>query len=164
MVRKQKGQALVELAIVMPILVGMIAVLFQLGILFVAYLSLVHEMRDVGRWAAVHPDTYDGTSCSDAGSLFAQVCADAPSVIDPTKLTFSVIQGSDLQTRTCTLPLVNGRCTARPAYVELRMRIQYDAASSLIFLPTNFRLGPWLQVKVPTNLPPYDLSVMVEQH
>src|SRR3981081_2126561 len=99
MVRKLKGQALVELAIVMPILVGIIAVLFQLGILFVAYLSLVHEMRDIGRWAAVHPDTIDGATCSDAGSLFAQVCADAPSVIDTSKLAFSVIQGLDLQTR-----------------------------------------------------------------
>jgi hypothetical protein len=37
-------------------------------------------------------------------------------------------------------------------------------ASSLIFLPTTFRLGPWLNVAIPTSLPTYDYYVMVEQH
>jgi len=57
-------------------------VLFQFGILFVAYLSLVHETRDIGRNVAVHPDTLDGT-CTTAVSLWKQVCDDAPAVIDP---------------------------------------------------------------------------------
>src|ERR1044072_854122 len=93
----QHGQALVELAIVMPILVGIVAVLFLLGILFVAYLSLVHEMRDVGRWAAVHPNTVDVVyrptppaipnppTCNDAllndptnPSLLRHVCLNVP--------------------------------------------------------------------------------------
>ena len=33
--------------------------------------------------------------------------------------------------------------------------------SNLIFLPTNFRFG-WLTVKIPTQLPPYKVSVLVE--
>ena len=36
-----------------------------------------------------------------------------------------------------------------------------EMASNLIFLPTNFRLG-WLATKLPTTLPPYRVSVMVE--
>src|SRR5258708_3949654 len=64
--RRAHGQALVEMAFVMPLLIGIVAVLFQFGILFIAYLSIVHEMRDIGRWVAVHPDTIDGTSCSTA--------------------------------------------------------------------------------------------------
>ncbi len=43
------------------------------------------------------------------------------------------------------------------------MRIQYNA-SSILFLPSAFRLGPWLNVTVPTALPSYDYSIMVEQH
>ena len=50
-----RSQALVEFALVMPVLVGIVAVLFQMGFLFVAYVSLLHATRDVGRWLAVHP-------------------------------------------------------------------------------------------------------------
>src|ERR1700730_16080517 len=76
---RPQGQALVELAIVMPLLIGIVATLFQFGILFIAYLSMVHEMRDIGRWVAVHPDSIDGTNCSTANSLWQQACLDAPS-------------------------------------------------------------------------------------
>jgi hypothetical protein len=150
------------LALVMPVLVGMIVVLFQFGILFIAYLGLVHEMRDIGRYAAVHPDTIDGTSCSSASSLWAQVCNDAPSVVDPSKITFSIVRGNDGQTRSCAA-LSSGHCTARTVGSELRLELRYDA-SSILFLPSTFRFGPWFNVAVPTALPAYDYSIMVEQH
>ena len=151
----------------MPVLVGMIAVLFQFGILFIAYLSLVHEMRDIGRYAAVHPDTVDGTTCSSVdsngnASLWMLMCSDAPSVVDPSKITLTVVSGGDGQTRSCA-SLSSGHCATRPPGVELRMELRYDA-SSILFLPAHFRLGPWLNVAVPTSLPPYDYSIMVEQH
>jgi hypothetical protein len=159
---KHSGQALVELALVMPILVGLITVLFQLGILFQAYLTLAHEMRDIGRWIAVHPDTRDGSSCSDAGSLWQQVCSDVPGVVDPSKITLSILTSTDGVKRDC--PSLSGtRCASRTAGTELRLRLAYDA-STIIFLPANFRLGPFLNVAIPTALPPYDYSVMVEQH
>src|SRR4030088_438152 len=88
-VKKQKAQSLVELAIILPLLVGIVAVLFQFGILFIAYLSLVHETRDIGRYVAVHPDTIDGvaaTACSATSTLWRQVCDDAPSVVDKTRI------------------------------------------------------------------------------
>lgn len=159
--RSDRGQALVELALVMPLMVGLIAVLFQFGILFIAYLSLVHEMRDIGRFAAVHPDTVDGTSCASASSLWAQMCNDAPSVIDPNGVTFSIVQGADGQKRTCTA-LSGGRCTNRPTGVELRMQMQYDL-SKIMFLPASFRLGPWLNVGLNPQVI-YAYSIMVEQH
>src|SRR3954468_1891134 len=135
--RRRDGQALVELAMVMPILVGIVAVLFQFGILFVAYLSLVHEMRDVGRWAAVHPNTLDVVyrptppaianppTCADVAagaSLFRRACDDLPSVVDPNRITLSVVAGTDGQTRSCA-SLTNGACGNRPAYSEVRMRL-----------------------------------------
>lgn len=156
---------------VVPVLFGTAVVLFQFGILFIAYLSLVQEMRDIGRYAAVHPNTVDTgvasptvATCTNAasGSLFRRACDDLPSVIDPNRVTFSVVQGSDGQTRSCAT-LTNSACPNRPAYSELRMRLQYDA-STIIFLPTTFNLGPFLRVAMPTALPAYDYSVMVEQH
>jgi Flp pilus assembly protein TadG len=154
--RSSRAQALVELALVMPLLIGIVAVLFQFGILFVAYLSLIHETRDIGRYVAVHPDTKDGTSCTDAGSLFKQVCDDAPSVIDTGHLqtpTFSPNCAS----------LVSGKCAARTAGTQMHITLAYDA-TPILFLPSNFKLGPWFQVKIPTALPAYDYYVMVEIH
>ncbi|MDQ6670108.1 MAG: pilus assembly protein [Chloroflexota bacterium] len=159
---RRRGQALVELALVMPVLVGIVAALFQFGILFIAYLSMVHEMRDIGRWAAVHPDTIDGTSCSTPSSLWAQACADLPSVVASNHITLSVLPGADGVTRSCS-SLTSGHCALRPAGAELRMRLAYDAAT-IVFLPSTFRLGPYLNVSIPTTLPAYDYSVMVEQH
>jgi Flp pilus assembly protein TadG len=142
---KNRAQALVELALITPLMVGIIAVLFQFGILFVAYLSLVHATRDVGRWMAVHPDTID----SDA-VIYAR--ADMPSVIDPTQTSVTL-------SPTCSVT----PCTARTAYSPLQLTVSYNA-SSIIFLPSTFRLGPWLNVVMPTALPPYQYQVMVEQH
>jgi TadE-like protein len=156
--RKQKAQSLVELAIVLPLMVGIVAVLFQLGILFIAYLSLVHETRDIGRFVSVHPDTIDGslaTACTATGTLWRQVCDDAPTVVDKTKVTptFSPACAS----------LTALKCTGRNALTQMHITLQYDA-SSIIFLPATFRLGPWLNVAIPTSLPAYDYYVMVEQH
>src|SRR3954454_6518893 len=78
------GQALVELALTLPILLGIVAVLFQFGIIFVSYLSIVHETRDVGRWIAVHPDDK-----SDA-DLLIMAKANAPQVINPSNLNLTV--------------------------------------------------------------------------
>jgi len=158
----------------MPILVGMVAVLFQFGTLFIAYLSLVNETRDIGRYVAVHPDTLDGSPggstppCSGSGpptgTLWAHVCADVPSVIDPTK-----VKDVPLVTPACTtISSTTGHCVSGSTQIrttgsQIHIQMQYDA-SSIIFLPTNFRLGPWFNVTVPTGLPTYDYYVMVEPH
>jgi Flp pilus assembly protein TadG len=140
-----KGQSLVELAIITPIMVGIIAVLFQFGILFVAYLSVVHSTRDIGRWLAVHPDTTDSAAVTYARG-------DMPPVIDSTQASFTV-------SPSC----MSTPCTARTAYSPLTLTVSYNA-SSIFFLPSTFRLGPWLNVVMPTALPSYQYQVMVEQH
>src|SRR5205085_6401236 len=48
------------------------------------------------------------------------------------------------------------RASGKTLYVEMTYNV-----SNLIFLPTNFRFG-WLQTTIPTTLPPYRVSVMVE--
>lgn len=153
--RRRRGQALVELALVMPLLIGIVAVLFQFGILFVAYLSIVNETRDIGRYVAVHPDIIDGTICTTASSLWKQLCDDAPSVISAANVqpTFTPLCAS----------LVGGKCALRTAGTMIHISLTYNA-TSIIFLPTTFRLGSWLTVAMPTSLPAYDYYVMVEQH
>jgi hypothetical protein len=151
----KRAQALVELALVMPILVGIVAVLFQFGILFIAYLAMVHETRDIGRYVAVHPDPIDGASCATVGSSWKQVCDNAPAVIDSTRVTPTFLPA-------CAA-LATGRCTARVTGTQQKITLAYNA-SNLFFLPTTFRLGGFLTVAIPTTLPAYDYYVMVEPH
>jgi len=136
-----RAQSLVEFAIIVPLMVGIVAVLFQLGILFISYLSLVHETRDIGRFVAVHPDMIDGT-CITNNSLWKQVCDDAPSVVDKTLVTPTFAPA-------CAT-LTAGKCTGRTAFSQMHITLQYNA-SSIIFLPTTFRLGPFLNVTIPTR-------------
>jgi hypothetical protein len=167
-----RAQALVELALVMPLLVGLVAVLFQFGILFVSYLSLVHATRDIARFVAVHPDTIDGAPtpptppCSAAytppsASLWQHICAnDVPTVIDRNR-----IMDLPIASPACVSADVNGHCTARTTGSAITINMSYDA-SSTVFLPTNFQLGPWLKFTVPSSLltMTYDYTVMVEPH
>jgi hypothetical protein len=141
-----RAQALVELGLVMPLLVGMVMVLFQFGVLFVIYLSIVHATRDVGRWLAVHPDTTDA-------QFQAYVSADMPSTISGTSLTAQALPACP--------SLSNGICTSRPAGSALHIHMTYDPVKS-VFLPTRLSLG-FFNASVPIALPPYDYYVMVEQ-
>jgi hypothetical protein len=148
----------------MPILLGTIAVLFQFGILFVAYLSLVHEGRDVGRYVAVHPDTIDGTGCTDADltvtphtpSIWKMACDDAPQVINSSHLTNVTL------TPACSAR-VNTHCVARTTGSQVIVTLTYDASSN-IFWPTAFRIGPFFAYSVPPTTFTYDYAVMVEPH
>jgi hypothetical protein len=159
-----RAQALVELALVLPVLLGIIAVLFQFGILFVAYLTLVHEGRDIGRFVAVHPDMIDGTSCTtvdttvtpNTPSLWKIACDDAPQVINPSNLTSITV------TPACSAR-VNTHCVARTTGSQVTVTLTYNASSN-IFWPSAFRIGPFFTYSVPPTVFTYDYTVMVEPH
>jgi hypothetical protein len=144
--RRLRSQALVELALVMPVLVGLVAVLCQLGVLLLIYLSLVRATRDVGRWMAVHPDTTDA-------QFQAYVTADMPSTISGASLSAQALPPCPT--------LTNGKCSSRPSGSALQIHMSYDASGN-IFLPTALTLGV-LSVSAPAVLPPYDYYVMIEQ-
>jgi hypothetical protein len=148
--RLSRAQALVELALVTPLLFGIIAVLFQFGILFISYLAIIHETRDISRWLSVHPDTLDSAALTQAR-------ADASSVIDSTRMNVTFSPACATQT--------NSHCTSRTTGSMLTITVTYDPSNS-IFLPTNLRLGPWLRFDMPSSLSTqtYDYSLMVEPH
>jgi Flp pilus assembly protein TadG len=165
---RSRAQALVELALVMPLLLGIIAVLFQFGILFISYQTLIHMTRDAGRWLAVHPDTIDS-------DVLVYVNKDLPnSVIVPTSTVgpaWSSLPSGALGvdfTPTCgTFNSSTKRCTtdgvsalSRPAGSLQTITITYDAASRM-FLPAVFKLG-WLNVPMPGSIQSYSYNLMVE--
>jgi Flp pilus assembly protein TadG len=68
--RHRKGQALVEFAIVLPILLLVLGGIIQFGILFWAQNTVTQIARDTGRWAATQP----ASPCdpTDRGPLVTQ--------------------------------------------------------------------------------------------
>jgi len=143
-----QAQALVELALVLPILLGIVAVLFQFGIIFVSYLSIVHETRDVGRWIAVNPDAKSDVD------LEIMAKANAPQVINTSYLHLTV-------TPACGTPKP-AHCPSRATAATVTLHMTYDITNSL-FLPSRIRWG-FLQLQLPTMTAAYDYAVEVEPH
>jgi Flp pilus assembly protein TadG len=88
LVRNQKGQAFVEFAIVLPILLLLVFGIIQFGILFNNYLTLTDAVRAGARQAAV-----SRTLSDQVGPAIARVraaAADLPSSADPSVLPVTV--------------------------------------------------------------------------
>ena len=104
---KDRAQALVELAIVTPVLVGLVAGLFQLGIIVMVQLSLVYSTGDFSRWLAVNPDKTDD-------QVKQYITNDLPSALSGTTVMYAQ----------------NGECTiAAPAVGQLCVQLSPACAA-----------------------------------
>jgi hypothetical protein len=165
----------------MPLLVGLIAVLFQYGILFMSYLSVIHMTRDAGRWLSVHPDTRDSDvmlyvtrdmptsvmfpTLADGPNLHCTYaagwsCASAGTVTTPSNggllVQMNPLCGTyDPNTKRCSTSTTTRQFGARQT-----ITITYDAASRM-FLPGGIHVG-WLDVPAPGRYQSYSYYVMVE--
>ena len=179
--RRQSGQALVEFALTMPLFMLFVFVTIELALVFVAYYSETRMARESARYLAVHSRLTDDSASRPAGcSPASPPCV--PSLLDhlsqtmlpgfvggtPSAVTTDAATGDSVATvgnlhvqwTPCTW---NGTvCTnsARSAGNTLHVELQYDVAN-LLFLPTQFRFGS-LTTTLPTGLPKYRVSVMVE--
>src|SRR5581483_10296649 len=129
--REPSGQALVEFALVMPVLTVVCAVLMQLGILFMVYLNLLHLTRDVTRWLVVHPDNTDA-------QVEAYIQANLPSGLVWSNFTFdftSSDHGAWPWDPNCTSLNTSGECSDRSPGAQQRVGLVYDGSAHVI-LPT----------------------------
>lgn len=62
----ERGQSLVEFAIVLPVFMLIVGAIIQFGIIFWGQNTLTQIARDTGRWAATQP------SCSAVGPIVTQ--------------------------------------------------------------------------------------------
>jgi hypothetical protein len=145
----------------------------QLGLIFVAYYSETRMARESSRWLAINSsalDTQVAQHVSDTmlpglvkGSGTPPYSMDASS---NTTDAYYHVGNMDVKFTACnpqtTSPtpappcLNTNRASGRTLYIELTYNV-----SNLIFLPANFRFG-WLSTAIPTQLPPYRISAMVE--
>ena len=167
--RRERGQAITEFAIALPMFAMFVFVVIQLGLLFVAYYSETRMARETARWLAIHPMSTDlevaqhvydtmlpGLVRGNAPPTNANKDTANSTVAD----TEYVIGNMHARFTSCpSAPCANSnvkRGTSQTLYVQM----SYDV-SSLLFLPSTFHFGS-LTTKLPTKLPPYKVSVMVE--
>src|SRR5690348_8020125 len=95
---RQKGQALVEWTLVLPIFLLFTLACLQFTIIWWAYISVTNVTRDGMRWLAVHPHTTDTTFVTMMNTRL-------PSNLSSANLTL-------VTSPTCA-SLTNGYCTSR---------------------------------------------------
>jgi Flp pilus assembly protein TadG len=145
---KTAGQAIVELALVLPMLCVVTFTCFQIAILFLAYLSVMNTTRDLSRWVAVHPNTTDSVAYA---ALRPRVPPNLNS--DSLHLTF------DIQPP-CSVLSAQNTCAGRAPGTQMSFTTTYDA-TSLIFLPTTFGCCGFYG-SLPTQLPTYRIYMNAE--
>jgi Flp pilus assembly protein TadG len=143
--RGERGQSLVELAMILPLFVFFLLACFQLAFVYYSYLSTINSARDISRWLSVHANTTDATAV-------AAIKSRLPSGMDPSSLTVSI-------SPSCSA-LVGGKCPGRSVGSQLALTLTYDASGAL-FLPVRWGTGA-MSITFPTRLPPYTLYFAVE--
>lgn len=142
----QGGQAMVEFALALPFFLFILLAALQLALIVMESYSVRQVTRDTTRWLAIHPDTVDS-------DVFAHAQAVTMPGMDSARFV------TVTPTPACAA-LTAGHCTGRSSGTVVSVQITYDVAH-IIFLPTDFGFGT-LRFTVPTHLPPYQVSVMVE--
>ena len=144
--RRQRGQALVEWTLVLPIFLLFAMACLQFTVIWWAYISTTNVVRDGTRWLAVHPHT------TDAAFSTMMTTSRLPANVLAANLTLTPLPA-------CAA-LVSGRCTARTTGVQLSVTATYNI-SSLLFLGSQFGWSPWT-ITIPSTLPAITMYMPVE--
>lgn len=172
--RRQRGQALVEFALTLPLFALFVFVTIQLSLLFVAYYSETRMARETARWLAINQDSTNAEVATHIqNTMLPGLNGSAPVVCNPlTDLkTTPACNGPTtdpvwdvgmmrVQFSPCGAAAAPCTSTTRTPGQSLYVQLTYDV-KNLLFLPHQFGMGK-LTVTVPTNLPSYRVWTMVE--
>jgi Flp pilus assembly protein TadG len=161
-VRRQKGQSLVEFAFALPLFMMLVFVTIQLSLLFIAYYSETRMARETSRWLAINRNALDTAVGTHVQTTMLPGLVSgtptSPTVVGNTATVYVGRMKVDFTTcGAATAPCTNAN---RAPASTVTVTMTYDA-SNLIFLPSTFRFG-WLTTRIPTSLPAYSVSTMVE--
>lgn len=172
---RQRSQSLVEFAFAMPVFMLLVFVTIELALVLVSYYSETHMARETSRWLAVHSGATNDNELADQvhnsmlpGMVNSDWHARAHTNGNASTPSAYVIGGMTVDFTAC-MPngdTANGAGTGvctnpnRVAGSTLFVQMSYDVAP-LLFLPTEFHFGG-LTVTLPTRLPVYRVSTMVE--
>ncbi|MFN8523137.1 MAG: TadE/TadG family type IV pilus assembly protein [Chloroflexota bacterium] len=142
---RQRGGALAEWALTVPVLACFALGCVQFAVLFETYMSVMNVTRDATRWIAIHPHNTDTTLATNINSRL-------PSNLSSSALTLTV-------SPSCA-SLTSGQCSGRTPGTMLTVTSTYSITSKL-FLGSTFGWGPWT-FTVPSTLPAYSMYMQVE--
>jgi Flp pilus assembly protein TadG len=169
MMNRQRSQAVTEFAFVLPIFMLLVFGIIQLSLIFVAYYSETRMARESARWLAINHNSVDTDLAQHVSDTMLPGMLNGAITQDSTSNNADAyyhVGNMDVKFTACnptiTLPTPAGPClnTNRDSGQTIYVELHYNV-SNLIFLPTNFRLGP-LSTRIPTTLPGYRISIMVE--
>jgi Flp pilus assembly protein TadG len=150
--RRSRGQSLVELALVMPVLLFFGLGCVQFALLFRTYDDMVQVTRDAARWVAVHPQVADGGTGVNDGTTLGTVRGRLPSGISTSRLTMSI--------NPACAATSGGVCTGRTTGASIAVTSSYNI-TDVLFLPTTLGWGSW-SISIPATLPSYTITMQVE--
>lgn len=142
---RSRGQSMVELALMMPVILMFGLACIQTAIVFKAYIDVQNVTRDATRWVSVHPHVTDS-------STLATINGRLPAGIDSARLTMTIAPA-------CA-SLSGGKCTARTTGSQISVTSTYNI-TDILFLPSTLGWGSWA-IRIPTTLPTYSIFMQVE--
>lgn len=128
--RKQNGQSLAELAIVLPLLLMLLLGIFDIGNGFSTYIALSNASREGARWVSIHPADKNGAVArvyAEAGSVGLGQDTVAVTFI-PDQTTYNAGDSVTLQVAH-SYPLLFGAITQLPVIdfeIESTMKVLYN--------------------------------------
>lgn len=128
--RKQNGQSLAELAIVLPLLLILLLGIFDIGNGFSTYIALSNASREGTRWLTIHPNDKDGAAAriyAEAGSVGLGQDTIAVTFL-PDKSRYNAGEAVTIQVAH-SYPLLFGAVTQLPVIdfeIESTMKVLYN--------------------------------------
>lgn len=77
----QSGQAVVEFALILPLLVALLLGIVDLGRVFHTYMALANAAREGARYCALHPGDTNGTRARIVSELDGRISADTSATV-----------------------------------------------------------------------------------
>jgi Flp pilus assembly protein TadG len=101
-VRSEKGQAMVEFALVLPLLILILCGILDFGWIFFHQILVNNAAREAARYSSIH--LYDDGAVNDDDTAAAQSAAKASSSVLPDTMRVSLTVSDDSVTVTVTSP------------------------------------------------------------
>ena len=160
--RRENAQSLTEFALTVPFFMLMMMFAVQMSLLTMAQLAVMWMATDNIRHAATSTaGVGDNWSLADSCQTTYRN-SKLPAILTTANIsTFSFSPSYAPGTVNCANASLNSPATTRVRGSGLRLTVQYNP-TNLIFLPTTFGFGPWLQVPIRTTLPSYTAAAMME--
>ena len=130
MENRQRGQNLVEFALILPILLVLVLGIINFGYFFIVHTSLVNAAREGVRYGMVHPE--------DAAGICSRVVGQI-SLTDPDLSKIEVLYADDDEGMTCDAPSTVDE-NLDPGEDKVTVRIEHDLPALTPLLRAFFQI------------------------